>query len=124
MERMHKHIAKDKICVYCSMNKQYIKGVQKRKMAYCRLMDNKMVTSMLALLWNGKTRNNNPRATTKTRLFSKEDNYLLTPYIPFKGTTDTLILRGRQLFIDSQHTFQVYNGQYVITITTKYIDKI
>ena len=29
----------DKVCTYCSMNQQYVKGVQKRKKAYLGLWD-------------------------------------------------------------------------------------
>ena len=36
------------------MNKHYMKGVQKQKKLYLRLMDSKMVTAILALHFNGK----------------------------------------------------------------------
>ena len=31
LKRMQKHDPTDKICTYCSMNKQYIKGYKNRK---------------------------------------------------------------------------------------------
>ena len=32
-------VTKAKICINCSLNKQYVKGVQKRKKVYLKMMD-------------------------------------------------------------------------------------
>ena len=40
------------------MNKEFMKGIQKQKKSYLRLMDCKMVTAIMALHLNGKAREN------------------------------------------------------------------
>ena len=43
---MYKPISTDKIRLYCSMNKQYAKGVQKREKFYLMNMDNKLYSKL------------------------------------------------------------------------------
>ena len=52
------------LCAYYFMNKQYVKGVQKWKMVYLKLMDYKMVIAMLVLLFDnwGETKTEAKRA--------------------------------------------------------------
>ena len=40
------------------MNQQYVEGVQKRKRAYLRVMDSKIVIAILALLFSDQKRDN------------------------------------------------------------------
>ena len=46
------------ICIYCSMNKQYVEGVQKWKKFQLLMMDSKMVIAMLVLQFNDRTGDN------------------------------------------------------------------
>ena len=76
------------------MYKQYVEGVQKRKMAYLWLMGIKMFIAMLTFWFNGKPRffcsknkesendflwlsSNISRGAQRSRTLSKGDNYLL-----------------------------------------------
>ena len=49
---MHKYISTDKICTYCSMNKQWMKGVQKWKKVIFEIAGSNMLIAMLALQYN------------------------------------------------------------------------
>ena len=54
LKNIHKNIQTDKICTKFSMNKQYVKGVQKRGKSCLRLMDNKMVITISVLHFKAK----------------------------------------------------------------------
>ena len=56
MKRIQKHIPTDKNIQYCSMNKQLVEGTQKGKKTYMKFVDSKMVIAILALLFNGRVK--------------------------------------------------------------------
>ena len=46
----------DKTCTYCSMSKQYMKGLQNEKKVFLVMIKNEMVKAILALHFNGKAK--------------------------------------------------------------------
>ena len=78
------------------MNKQYVKGVQKKKMSELRLMDSKMATLIMILCFNGEVRDNVCTVPeTEAKKKKKIKHRLPGP------STDTPTLQKRQLFIVS-----------------------
>ena len=70
LKRIHRLVHLDKLCVYCSVNKHYVKEIPNRKKS------RKMVTAITAFRFNGETREK--RVLFKEQRQKREQNRRVT----------------------------------------------